>query len=216
MCDTGVMTSEVGAFGLRGREDICCSWLQQYAGGMCHVIVTSVIFGGAPSQELIGAEAMPFTAIFVTALTAFAPPTSHLSTPARQHRANNVQLGLFGLFGGPDPSKSTSVPAGFCQASHILLQGEDAAEQAASLEQRIVAGEITFAAAATEFSACPSKGKGGDLGIFNSLGRIAFLPYEDGDVAAFDSVVFDSATTVGEIVTVTTSAGTHLVKVEAR
>jgi len=116
-----------------------------------------------------------------------------------------------------DPGKSTAVPAGFCKASHILLTGEDAAKRAAELGARITAGELTFAEAAAAFSECPSKGKGGDLAIFNSLSRVNFLPYVEGaDLSAFDAHVFSASTPIGEVTTVTTSVGTHIVNVEAR
>ena len=82
------------------------------------------------------------------------------------------------------------------------------------MKQKIESGELTFAAAASQFSTCPSKGKGGDLGIFSSLSRIAFLPYEDKDIKAFDAVAFSAP--VGDVTTVTTSFGTHLIKVEGR
>lgn len=97
-----------------------------------------------------------------------------------------------------------------------MLSGVDAAERAADLEARIAVGELSFAEAASQFSECPSKGKGGDLGIFSSFGKIAFLPYEDLDVAAFDAHCFAESTPIGAVSIVSTSIGTHLVQVEAR
>ena len=123
-----------------------------------------------------------------------------------------------GLFDGffSDPGKSTGVPAGFVKASHILLTGEDAAEQAEALKARIEAGEVSFSDAASQQSDCPSKGKGGDLGIFNKLGSVFGLPYADNaeGVAAFDDRT--SAAPLGEIEIVTTSFGTHLLRVDGR
>lgn len=146
----------------------------------------------------------------IASLNAFVPPTRALA-----FRTTTCTMGLFdGFFGGAGAS---SVPAGFCQASHILLIGEDAVERAEALKSRVAAGELSFADAAKEFSECPSKGKGGDLGVFNSLSRVAFLPYvENQDVSAFDAVVFAPETAIGEPVVVTTAVGSHVVMVEAR
>ena len=62
----------------------------------------------------------------------------------------------------------------------------------------------------------PHYTKGGDLGIFNKLSNIFGLPYSDdaAGVKAFDDCL--GVAPVGEIEIVTTSFGTHLVKVEAR
>lgn len=65
------------------------------------------------------------------------------------------------------------------RVSHILLrlettEDEPAAkrvvEQAQQLRQRIASGEVTFAAAATQHSAGPSRDRGGDLGWINRRG----------------------------------------------
>ena len=151
----------------------------------------------------------------VAALCAFSP--TNFVGGARVSVRSRVapSMGLFdGLFS--DPGQSTDVPDGYASASHILLTGPEAAEQASELKARIGAGEISFSSAAAEFSACPSKGKGGSLGIFSSLGVVAFLPYQGKETAEFDAVVFSPATPLNEIQTVTTSFGTHLVRVEGR
>lgn len=49
------------------------------------------------------------------------------------------------------------------KASHILVETE---EQAAEIAEKIRAGEITFEDAAMQYSSCPSKANGGDLGEF--------------------------------------------------
>ena len=113
--------------------------------------------------------------------------------PLVQSRSRTPYLALFGLFGGDDPGKETRVPPGFAAARHILLDGAVAGgpEIADALKARLDAGELTFEAAAEQYSVCPSKGKGGDLGVFSSLHSVSFLPYEKGapaDVAAFDAV----------------------------
>ena len=48
-------------------------------------------------------------------------------------------------------------------ASHILVA---TAEEAADIRARIVAGELTFEEAAAQYSSCPSKAEGGNLGDF--------------------------------------------------
>ena len=111
----------------------------------------------------------------------------------RISRSRTPYLALFGLFGGDDPGKETRVPPGFAAARHILLDGAVAGgpEIADALKARLDAGELSFEAAAEQYSVCPSKGKGGDLGVFSSLHSVSFLPYEKGapaDVAAFDAV----------------------------
>ncbi len=50
-------------------------------------------------------------------------------------------------------------------ASHILVDSE---EDAASIREKIAAGEISFEDAAKTYSSCPSKAQGGDLGDFGS------------------------------------------------
>ena len=156
---------------------------------------------------------MTLPMLLVAALHGFVAPGWHGGVSSS--RSATARMGLFdGFFS--DPGKSTSVPSGFASASHILLTGEDAPDMAAKLQERIAAGELSFADAAAQYSACPSKGKGGDLGIFSSLGSLAFLPYEGRDVAVFDELVFSSSTPLATVVSVDTSFGTHLVLVDAR
>ena len=122
-----------------------------------------------------------------------------------------------GLFDFLDASGADSgpVPRGYVEASHILLApGADADERARILKDNIDTGEISFADAAKQFSQCPSKGKGGSLGSFRKLGTLLFLPYEGQDVPEFDAAVWSSP--IGEVSTVTTSFGVHLLRVDAR
>ncbi len=49
------------------------------------------------------------------------------------------------------------------RASHILVDSE---EKANEIREKIVSGSISFADAAKEYSSCPSKENGGDLGAF--------------------------------------------------
>lgn len=92
------------------------------------------------------------------------------------------------------------------RASHILLEGDDDAtrERLVALRGRVEAGE-DFAALAAEYSACPSSGRGGDLGFF---GR-------DEMVEAFSRVAFSlEPGKVSE--PVLTDFGFHLIRVEEK
>ena len=84
-------------------------------------------------------------------------------------------------------------------ASHILVDSE---EKALEILAKINAGELSFEAAATEYSSCPSKANGGNLGDF---GRGQMVP-------EFDKAVFEME--VGEIskAPVQTQFGYHLIK----
>ncbi|MBO5879255.1 MAG: peptidylprolyl isomerase [Clostridia bacterium] len=88
-------------------------------------------------------------------------------------------------------------------ASHILTKTE---EEAAKILADIRAGKVTFEDAAREFSTCPSKNNGGNLGDF---GKGQMVP-------EFDSAVF--AMEVGEITDapVKTQFGYHLIKLNAK
>ena len=88
-------------------------------------------------------------------------------------------------------------------ASHILVESE---ELALEIYAKINAGEISFEDAAREYSSCPSKERGGELGDF---GRGQMVP-------EFDSAVF--AMTVGEVTAapVKTQFGYHLIKLNSK
>ncbi len=90
-------------------------------------------------------------------------------------------------------------------ARHILLPAGQAA-QATALKARIAAGQISFAAAAQQYSTDESnKGRGGDLGWF-SRGRM---------VGEFDTAVFGAP--VGQVIgPVRTQFGEHLILVEGK
>lgn len=84
------------------------------------------------------------------------------------------------------------------RASHILVDTE---EQAWAIKTRITEGE-SFEALAKEFSKCPSKEKGGDLGYF---GRGQMVP-------EFEQAAFE--TPAGQVSDpVKTRHGWHLIKV---
>lgn len=86
-------------------------------------------------------------------------------------------------------------------ARHILVQTED---ECNALKERIIAGE-DFADLAREYSSCPSKAQGGDLGQFGP-GMM---------VKEFDEVVFsaDVNTVQGPV---KTQFGYHLLEVTSR
>lgn len=85
-------------------------------------------------------------------------------------------------------------------AKHILVDGEDKCQE---ILEKIIGEETTFEDAAKEFSICPSKEKGGDLGAFGR-GQM---------VKEFEDAAF--AAEVGHVVgPVKTQFGYHLIKVE--
>lgn len=88
-------------------------------------------------------------------------------------------------------------------ASHILVDSE---EKANEILAKINAGEISFEDAAAEYSSCPSKAKGGNLGDF---GRGQMVP-------EFDTAVFEMAE--GELTStpVKTQFGYHLIKLNSK
>lgn len=87
-------------------------------------------------------------------------------------------------------------------AKHILVDSEEKAKEIMAM---IEAGEKEFEAAAAEFSTCPSKERGGDLGAF-SRGQM---------VPEFEDAAFDAE--IGKVVgPVKTQFGYHIIKVEAK
>lgn len=84
-------------------------------------------------------------------------------------------------------------------ASHILVDSE---EKANEIKADIDAGNVTFADAAKQFSSCPSKENGGELGAFGQ-GQM---------VKEFEDAAFSA--TVGEVTSpVQTQFGWHLILV---
>ena len=88
-------------------------------------------------------------------------------------------------------------------ASHILVATED---EATKILESITAGKVSFEDAAKQFSSCPSKDAGGNLGDF---GKGQMVP-------EFDKVVFEME--VGEIskAPVKTQFGYHLIKLNSK
>jgi parvulin-like peptidyl-prolyl isomerase len=103
----------------------------------------------------------------------------------------------------------------FVRASHILLKiapnAAPAERQAAvarlqAIRQEILAGKLDFAKAAQQYSDCPSKANGGDIGPF---------PYKFAVLEPFAKAAF--AMKVGDVSdVVATDFGLHLIKVTGR
>ncbi len=101
-----------------------------------------------------------------------------------------------------EKNKERFVSGESVNASHILVDSE---ELACEILEKIKAGSITFEAAATEYSTCPSKENGGSLGDF---GRGQMVP-------EFDTAVFSMSE--GEISgPVKTQFGYHLIRLNAK
>lgn len=99
-----------------------------------------------------------------------------------------------------DTNKQQFVQGSTVKAKHILTDSED---KCAEILQMIQNEEKTFEDAAKEFSTCPSKERGGDLGEF-SRGQM---------VKEFEDAAFDAE--IGHVVgPVKTQFGYHLIKVE--
>lgn len=101
-----------------------------------------------------------------------------------------------------EANKARFIKPDTASAKHILVDTE---ENANDILNKINAGEITFEAAATEHSSCPSKDAGGDLGTFE---RGQMVP-------EFDEAVFtmDKGSITGPV---KTQFGYHLIKLENR
>lgn len=84
-------------------------------------------------------------------------------------------------------------------AKHILVESEDLAKE---IKAKIEVGEMTFEEAAEKYSTCPSKSRGGDLGMFE---RGRMVPeFDEASFAAELNVVTEP---------VKTQFGYHLIKV---
>lgn len=102
-----------------------------------------------------------------------------------------------------EENKSQFVTGESVNASHILVESE---KKALTIIEKLNAGEITFEAAAQEYSSCPSKDAGGNLGDF-TRGQM---------VPEFDTAVFSMK--VGEITKspIKTQFGYHIIKLNAK
>ncbi len=101
-----------------------------------------------------------------------------------------------------EENKESFVASEEVRAKHILVAEEDKAKE---IKEEITSGAKTFDEAAKEYSTCPSKEKGGDLGFFGK-GRM---------VPEFDKAAFElEVGTVSDIVT--TQFGHHIILVEEK
>lgn len=88
-------------------------------------------------------------------------------------------------------------------ARHILVKSKNDAN---TVMDKLGSG-ANFGALASEFSTCPSGSRGGSLGSF---GPGVMVP-------AFDKVIFDPKTNIGEVVgPVETNFGYHIIVVDKR
>ena len=135
-------------------------------------------------------------------------------------------MGLFdalkGAFENKDYSES---PATYEQtnarASHILVPDE---AQANDIKEKIAAGTLDFASAASQFSTCNSASRGGKLGKFNpgqmvaEFDDVVFGLYDTGEInPKNDAALFQPKYEVGPVHgPVKTKFGYHLIKIETR
>jgi peptidyl-prolyl cis-trans isomerase C len=116
-----------------------------------------------------------------------------------------LHMGLFdGLKKAFQNQEYSAPPEGVkASARHILVKSKD---QANAVLEKLSAG-ANFASLASEYSTCPSGSRGGSLGSF-APGVM---------VKAFDDVIFDPKTNIGEIVgPVQTNFGYHVIVVDKR
>ncbi len=101
-----------------------------------------------------------------------------------------------------EENKESFVASEEVRAKHILVADEDKAKE---IKEEIASGAKSFDDAAKEYSTCPSKEKGGDLGFFGK-GRM---------VPEFDKAAFElEVGTVSDIVS--TQFGYHIILVEEK
>ena len=116
-----------------------------------------------------------------------------------------LHMGLFdGIMKAFDNQEYSAPPEGVkASARHILVKSKD---QATVVLEKLSSG-ANFASLASEYSTCPSGSRGGSLGSF-APGTM---------VKAFDDVIFNPKTNIGEIVgPVQTNFGYHIIVVDKR
>ena len=107
--------------------------------------------------------------------SAFTVPSVHAAQFVRR-ASSTVHMGMFDF-----------LAFGKAGASHILVSDMNRARY---VKGEIEKGRFTFAAAAKEFSTCPSAAKGGDLGTFGEGAMVG--PFNDYCFGACRSRSFDS------------------------
>jgi peptidyl-prolyl cis-trans isomerase C len=124
---------------------------------------------------------------------------------ASTSRVWELRMGIFdGLMKAFDNASYSASPAGVkASARHILVKSKDDANM---VLEKLSSG-TSFASVAAQYSSCPSGSRGGSLGSF-SPGTM---------VPAFDAVIFNPQTNIGEVVgPVETQFGYHLIVVDKR
>ena len=124
---------------------------------------------------------------------------------SRTHSSTALQMGFFDGFSKAFSNAEYAAPAEGIKASarHILVKSQADANK---VLDKLASGS-KFASLASEYSSCPSGSRGGSLGSF-SPGTM---------VPAFDTVIFSSKTSIGEVVgPVKTDFGYHLIVVDKR
>ena len=142
-------------------------------------------------------------AIFAAAVAYVADGFSPVTLSSRH--STSLEMGIFDAIGNAFSNAEYSAPPEGIKASarHILVKSQDEIDL---VLDKLKSGE-KFADLAREFSTCPSGKSGGSLGSF-SPGTM---------VAAFDKVIFDPNTNLGEIAgPVQTQFGYHLIVVDKR
>ena len=127
------------------------------------------------------------------------------STSKQQFSSSSLHMGLFdGIKKAFENAEYAAPPEGIkASARHILVKSKGDAN---TVLEKLGSG-ATFASLAREYSTCPSGSRGGSLGSF---GPGMMVP-------AFDKVIFDPKTNVGEIVgPVETKFGYHIIVVDKR
>ncbi|GMH87647.1 hypothetical protein TrST_g6001 [Triparma strigata] len=142
--------------------------------------------------------------ILCSATSAFAPafvsaPSTKSNLPHRQE-VSSLKMGFMDDLQGFVKKFTSSA-----SASHILIKSDDGFSKLEKIKKDIGNDPIKFADAASEFSACPSRAKGGALGTFKP-GQM---------VKEFNNVVFSDEVGVvhGPI---KTQFGYHLILIDER
>lgn len=158
--------------------------------------VTLLAFGVASSYDTLAArqEAKPFYLKDIQigdATLPFSPATVVIVILS-------IIMILRNLLGGPQSSAT---------ASHILMDDDEESKAKLTAMKKEIHDFTQFKGAAQRYSKCPSGKAGGSLGTF-SPGMM---------VPAFDKVVFDKESKVGQAIgPVRTNFGYHLIWIEER
>lgn len=131
-------------------------------------------------------------------------PINPIVWTSKSH-VSELQMGFFdGLMKAFENASYAAPPEGVkASARHILVKSKGDAN---IVLEKLSSGS-SFASVAAQYSSCPSGSRGGSLGSF-SPGTM---------VPAFDAVIFNPQTNIGEVVgPVETQFGYHLIVVDKR